>query len=71
MIDTRKPHLIRKNEEQKKWKGNKLAPIKRRCLGIKSNGEDCRTEFEDPVFRLCQSCRSGSEGINHEYGVHL
>lgn len=66
------PHLVRKLEENKKWHGNKITPIKRRCLGIKQSGADCTIEFFDPVYRLCESCRNGAkEMASGEYGVHV
>ena len=70
---TKLPHLIRKLEENKKWKGVKrAAAIKRRCLGIKQSGADCTIEFFDPVYRLCESCRNGAkEFASGEYGVHV
>lgn len=72
MTDTRPPHLVRKLLENKKWHGNKITPIKRRCLGIKQSGADCTIEFSDPVYRLCESCRNGAkEFASGEYGVHV
>lgn len=72
MTDTRPPHLIRKLEQNKKWHGIKHKTVKRRCLGIKSSGEDCKIEFTDPVYRLCQSCRNGAKEFSAgEYGVHV
>ena len=60
-----------KRVRQTKWRGHKMPVQTRRCLGIKPNGEDCKTVFEHAVYRLCQSCRNGNEGMSDEYGVCL